>query len=179
MAVNVEKIKTDARYISFDSVDLGSTVGPIEFIKEDTKKEIKADQRGPNPIAELITGMSLRVKCELQECDVALLQKLWNDITTESVTPGAGTECIGFGTSKIGTNLATVAKPLTLKGINATDESDTIHFWKAYPITEGLKLSGEETRTMAVEFVVVEDTTKDKKVSYGVYGDYTQDFTTI
>lgn len=176
MSVNVEKITVDPRYITFGTLDLGSTVGPIELVKEDSKKEIKADQRGPNPIAEIFTGSTYRVKCELQEVDVALLKELWNDITTEAYTPDTGTEVIGFGTSKNNTNLATVAKSLTLTQINAVDDSETIHFWKAYPNTEGLVLSGEENKTMVVEFVVVEDNSKVSEASYGVLGDYTQDF---
>ena len=42
---------------------------------------------------------------------------------------------IGFGTSKIGVNMATVAKSLTLENLDGVTNEDTIHFWKAYPNT--------------------------------------------
>ncbi len=177
--INVEKVVTDPRFIKFGTLDLGSTVGPIELIKEDSKKEIKADQRGPNAIAEIFTGTTYKVKCELQEVDVALLKELWNGITTEAHTPTTGSEVIGFGTSKIGTNMATVAKTLTLENLDGVTNADTIHFWKAYPNTEGLKLSGEENKTVTVEFVIVEDITKVDSCSYGVMGDYNQDFAKV
>jgi len=67
MASSVDNVKLGVCTIWYDGVDLGYTKGGVEVEVQTTTHEVKVDQFGETPIAELITGRTVSVKAPLAE----------------------------------------------------------------------------------------------------------------
>ncbi len=174
--MDVSKIKYKPVRVIFDGLDLGVTDAPVEFERTMNTKEVTCDQYGDDVLAEFFQSESLAVKAVFKEIDSNVTKKLFGGVN-EIFTPDGGTEVIGGGTSKAGTNLASVAKKLVLRPLNASDSdhSEDICFWLAYAkLTESLKYSGGEEFKYGIEFKPIIDPTKDTKINKYVIGDWTQ-----
>lgn len=192
--MDVTKIKTIPAFVHFGTLDLGSTSSPIEFSIEGKYKDITADQFSDEILAKIVQGSDLKIKATFQEVDETLLEEIYGSAglaekytgscsvgnhTTEAACTGAGgewtpkTPVIGFGSSKVGTNLASLTKALKVVPLAASESGKQLYFWKAYPTPGGLKYSGNDTNEVEIEFSIMEDQTKPKAYSKGILGDPT------
>lgn len=172
--VNNLALGTDPRYLVFGTTNLGATSGPIELKKSAKIKDIKCDQYGDEVIDQIFQGEDMEIIATLKEVDAKMLRLLWAGINAIDPTiEAAKKDGIGFGTSQAGTLMSTLAKQLTCLKLSAAtgdvDKADQIVFYKAYPITEGLKFSGNDDKEIQVTFKILADPTKDAKESKGFW----------
>lgn len=196
LVIDTTALGPDPRYLEFNGVSLGSSSSPVDLKIETKTKDIVCDQLGEEVIDTINTGVNFEVTTTLKEVTVALLKSMTEaiavseipgvcslpehtdqaacELATETWTPG--TEVLGFGTSKIGTNYSSIAQKLVARPLNAADDdySDDWCFWKAYPVIEGITFSGNDDLELPVTFKIIADTTKPKAVSKVVKGDHTQ-----
>lgn len=86
---------------------------------------------------------------------------------------GSG-EQVGWGVSKDFRNMSRDAKKLILRpvaeGIDGSFERDLV-FWKAYPTINSIKISGENPRTVEVEFRIFQDAARPRETRLFAIGD--------
>jgi hypothetical protein len=158
------------------SLDLGFLSGNVESSFEEQLLDITAHQTGTTVLSALRQGVSASITLTMQQATVAKLKDLFARTGGGAHTPAGGgaTELYGWGTSRQGDNAIPQSRRLILKPVNAVDESRTLCFWKAYPLPSSLVLSGEEAKTLEVEWRLFLDDSKPSEISYFAFGDYTQ-----
>lgn len=174
-------IKVEPCSVKWGTTDLGFTDGDISIEMEEALVEVTAHQTGTTVLDQIRTGGAVvsDITITLKETSVAQLKALISGQMGDSMTPAAGTEVIGLGTSHqftgiLGDCLKLILHPVT-KG--AAVYTDDICVWKTYPMVSSIVKSGENPNTVEVTFKVLPDTTLDSKVQYMVIGDHTQTFT--
>lgn len=92
---------------------------------------------------------------------------------TFSVTTQGAPAVTGWGTQSTSNNTFDLAKRLVLHPVSkaASDTSDDITFWKAYPVIDSLSISGENPRKLSVTFKAYPDDNQDKKINIFAHGD--------
>ena len=88
----------------------------------------------------------------------------------------SATEVFGVGSSKDFQNIYVYAKKLVLhpKRLLASDKTEDITFFKAFPVLSSMVLSGENVRVLPVTFKVYPDTSIVDRVNLFAIGDSTQ-----
>lgn len=176
----VSNIKVEPSDVTWGAVDLGFIDGDIECSFEEQAVDITAHQYGTNVLDGIRTGKTMEITLNLKESSSTTWENLFGDEAGGAdYTPAAGTEVIGWGTSKDFTGMLTQADKLILHPVtNASDNyANDICFWKAYPMPGSLTRSGENPTVYSVTFKVFPDLTLTEEVQYFVYGDHTQTFT--
>lgn len=156
---------------------LGSTSGGVEISTEVQSTDIIVDQEGTSPVDAYITGMTLSVSVTLMELNAANYNAMIGDATGANYTPSAGTEVSGYGSSKDFTSMLSLCQELKLKPAGASDDTTNWTFFKAIPVVDSLSFAPDAASTMSVTFRIFKDSTKQAAISYGCYGDATQDLT--
>lgn len=117
-----ENIKLGVCVITYDSVDLGLTLGGVEVEVTTTTHEVKVDSFGETPVKEFITGRTCMVKVPMVETTIANMAILMPASTVFST--GGSRIDVDVG---ISTDLLALAKVLKLSPVNQTgDEEDFI-----------------------------------------------------
>lgn len=157
--------------------DLGTTEGAIEVAFEATTLDVVADQTGESLRDKIITGTKTSVSMSLLEMTAERWGLIVGEVLGDRLTPGGGTEVIGFGESRNFKSLFNLGGELKLHPVknDADDLSEDLTFWITAPVPESINFSGSETQKMAVTFEALVDRSKDSKISLFTYGDSTQD----
>lgn len=157
---------------------LGATEGGVEITPESDVEDITADQTGSIPLASIIKSTKYSAKTTMKELSQARMELLFGKLVGETWTPAAvgSSKVIGFGTSKVGTNVSAFLGELILKPVSleADDHSQNIHFFSC-AILPGAITYGTEVTSTEVTFTPYVDVTKDKRVNLGCFGDGFQD----
>lgn len=177
MAVTPGSIKIEPMNVTWGGSDLGSTAGGVEVSFSEELVDITADQTGSQVLDALRTGNSVEVSMTIKEMTVARWSQIFEDGGGGALTPGAGTEVVGYGSSKKFTAISTQAKELKLKPVGSADDLRNLHFFKAYVLPGSVSFSGEEISEMSLTFRCIPDTTKNAAIDLFVFGDGTQTLT--
>lgn len=151
---------------------MGSTQDGVELSLEPEVEDIAVDQGGTAPVASLMRGMALSATTSIMELTQERMAQIYGTTVGESFEPETGKSIVGFGTSKIGQNVAKHADELVLHPVSKDwdDYSENFHFWKAAILPGGLNL-GSEVAKAQVTFTAYIDSSKDKRANIGCYGD--------
>lgn len=198
--MNINNIKTIPAFLHYGTLDMGLTDGAIEFTVEGINKEIKADQFGDEVLALINQGSNISFKAIFKEVTKEMLNEIYaqgglatvyndgactggtsdgSEKTEAECTLQSGTwtpnvnSVLGFGSAKVGTNLASNAKIIKLVPKATSEVDKSLVFWKAYPVPGGINYSGADEATLEIEFKVIEDTTKPTEISKGYLGNPT------
>jgi len=95
-----------------------------------------------------------------------------------TITPAGGTAVTGWGSDKDFTGIFADSRKLIIhpKRLVATDLSEDLAFWRAYPNLDSLNFSGEAEQLLTVTFSLLPDCFIREEVRHFVRGDHTQDF---
>jgi hypothetical protein len=178
MSITVSNIIVEPMTVTFDDTDVGAIEGEVEIGFEEKMVDIKAHQTGDTVLDSIRTGRAIKeMKLTLKETSVAQVKAAFAAYGTLE-TPASGTEVIGIGLDKMFTSVSGDTAKLVLHPVGAgTDKSRDWAFWKALPMPESIKFSGEKEETCSVTFKFYPDLTKPENVQYAVFGDHTQTFT--
>ena len=168
-------IQVKPMQVFWNSANLGSTSGGVEVAVEVQSTDIITDQDGTAPVDAYQTGTALTVSMTLMELNAANYNAMIGDATGGNLTPSSGTEVSGYGSSRDFGSMLALCQELKLKPVGAADETTNWTFFKAIPIVESLSFASDAAKTMSVSFRVFKDSTKNSAISYGCYGDATQD----
>lgn len=168
---------------TFDQLSLGSklVIGLTEDIVFSTSElllDVTASQLGAEVATRLRQGNEVGpLSINMKEGTLAKLQEIIQ-VGGSSYTPGGGTEVVGFGRAKSFTNVIGDAGRLILHPTRkaASDLTEDICVWKAYPNLSEITFSGESEKLVNVEFTAYQDEFVVDEVSKYVYGDWNQNF---
>lgn len=173
----VSDIQVKPMNVYWNSTLLGSTSGGIELSTEVQATDIITDQDGTAPVDAYQTGVTLSVAVTLLELNAANYNAMIGDATGANYTPSSGTEVSGYGSSRDFTSMLSRCQELKLKPVGASDDTTNWTFFKAIPVVDSLSFAPDAAKTMSMTFRIFKDTTKQAAISYGCYGDATQDLT--
>jgi len=145
--------------ITFNSIDMGKSMGgcEIEFVED--IKDILHDQDGTQPYDKVPTGQAWLVRTPLSEITAIRLQQITRGVTI------AGAGSVSFGKNMFISGRENFAKKLVLKRVDSTgvvsaDPMFILNFYKAMPrITAPLTYTVDGQRVMSVEWYIFEDET--------------------
>ncbi len=172
----------EVNYYGDSAVDLGYCDGDISVSHEENFVDLTSHQTGSQVLGQISTGNSMTVTLTLKETAVSQLRKIMLAEGDSLIPDGTGvssTEVFGYGTSRqFKQNFARARKlvlhPAVLPASNLSRDGT---FWKAIPKLSELVFSGENVMTMAVEFTIFPDYTKDQNIRMYAIGDSTQTLT--
>lgn len=157
---------------------LGATEGGVEFTPEISTEDVTADQTGDIALTTIIKSTKYSLKTTMKELSQERMELLFGGLVGETFTPGAvgATKVIGFGTSKVGTNVSSYLGELILQPVSKdpNDHSENFHFFSV-AVLPGSMNFGSETLKTEVTFNTYIDARKDKRANLGVYGNGFQD----
>lgn len=137
--------------ITFNSVDLGKTMGGVTFKDSMNQVEVKEDQAGTTPVDHILTGRVIHVEVPMSRSTLAQLA---------AVLPGAsnyGSYIKVFnqaGITRLDNAAALVLTPL----VDGVASGDALTIFKASPITDiELAFDNENQRVYKVMFNVYPD----------------------
>lgn len=95
------------------------------------------------------------------------------NFTFEVTTQGIGA-VVGWGKGKDFASMLADAKKLVLHPIQVTasDLTRDVAFWKAYPVIDSIKNSGENPKVVSVTFKIFPDPSRQEAVRLFVFGDH-------
>jgi hypothetical protein len=160
---------------------MGYTDGNVEVGTELGLFDVTAHQTGSELLGQLVTGSTVGPISVVLKETVAARLKEFIEVYGEAYTPAGGTEVSGWGAlagSKQFSNIATLGRKLVLHPTknDLSDVSGDIAFWNTFPNLTQILISGEENRSLTVDFSIYLDESKVNEVSKFVYGDHTQNF---
>lgn len=163
---------------------MGYTDGNLEIGTELGLFDVTAHQTGTELLGQLVTGSTVGPITAVLKETVAARLKQFIEVYGEAYTPPVGTgptEVSGWGAlagSKQFSNIANLGRKLVLHPTKNDDSdlSGDLAFWNTFPNLTQLLLSGEENRSVTVDFSVFLDESRVNEVSKFVYGDHTQNF---
>lgn len=165
-------------------LSMGYTDGNTEISTELGLFDVMAHQTGSELLGQLVTGSTVGpISIVLKETIAAKLKE-FIEVYGEAYTPVAGTgptEVSGWGAlagSKQFSNIATLGRKLVLHPTknDASDLTGDLSFWNSFPNLTQIMISGEENRSLTVDFSIFLDESRVNGVSKFVYGDHTQNF---
>ncbi len=158
-------------------LDLGETASAIEFSVETNLLDVSANQSGPLILTQIQQAGGGSVSLDLQNISQERLKTLIAEGFGDSYTPQGGTELIGYGTGKIGTNALELAGRLRLHPLrlDASDKSQDLNLWKTVPALQSTNYSGTDVRVLNVDFVAYRDEFKPEEINVWAFGDGNQD----
>ena len=157
--------------------DLGLLDGDIEFSPVEDAVDITAHQKGTQIIDQFRTGKNCEITMTLKETDVPNLKIMFGAASGGAeVTPGGGTEVIGWGESKRFTSMLADARKMVFHPIqnSSSDLTEDFAFWKAYPKPGSMVFSGENASTVSVTFTCYPFDKIADTVNLWCIGDHTQ-----
>ena len=137
--------------ITFNSVDLGKTMGGVKFRDGMSQVPVMEDQAGTTPVDHILTGRTISVEVPMSRSTLAQLSK---------VIPGSSS----FGSylkvsNHAGIARASSAAKLVLQPlVDGVPSGDALTIWKASPVTDiELNFDNENQRVYKVTFNVYPD----------------------
>jgi hypothetical protein len=125
---STENVKLGVCSVLFNLVDLGYTKGGVEVSVSTSTHEITVDQLGETAIGELITGRAVKATVPLVETTLENLVAIMPGAVLVTSGTGPATKKKVTVPTGVNTNLATIAKVLTLRPKGTTGAEDfTIH----------------------------------------------------
>ena len=170
----------DATGFEFSALKLGSRLdigltNDFEIGFEETLLDVTASQTGPEILARLRTGNQAGpISIPMKESDAAKLTELLK--VGGEVVEVDGDDIVGWGSSKQFTNVIPDSKMLVFEPVGASDRSEDLVFWLAYPNINSINFSGSEERIVEVEFTIYKDKSKLEKLDLFILGDYTKNY---
>jgi hypothetical protein len=167
---------TDATGFEFNVIKKGSRLDigltddfNISFAEE--LLDITASQTGPEVLARLRTGATAGpITIPMKESDVVKLREIIS-VGGETLTVD-GNPVTGWGSSKQFTNVIPDARTLLIEPVGATDRSEDLVFWLAYPNINSINFSGSSERIVEVEFTIYKDKSRRLELDLFILGDY-------
>lgn len=154
--------------------DLGFLQGDVELNFAPSNFVLTAHQTGVTPLASLNQGFeTIEVATVLLESTKSKLKDVY-EIYGGTQTPGGGTQVYGAGSAAQGKNMLLEAGVLTLKPVNAVDETESAHIMLAVPVPDSLVFSGENPKTLSVTWQGFIDTSFNSKFNAVAFGDVFQ-----
>lgn len=162
-------------------LQMGYTDGNVEIGTELGLFDVTAHQTGSELLGQLVTGSTVGPISVVLKETVAARLKEFIEVYGEAYTPAGGTEVSGWGAlagSKQFSNIATLGRKLVLHPTKnaANDLSGDLAFWNTFPNLTQILISGEENRSLTVDFSVYLDESRVNEVSKFAYGDHEQNF---
>ena len=163
---------------------MGYTDGNVEIGTELGLFDVVAHQTGSELLGQLVTGSTVGPISVVLKETVAARLKQFIEVYGEAYTPVVGTgptEVSGWGAldgTKQFSNIANTGRKLVMHPTknDASDLTGDICFWNSFPNLTQVMISGEENRSLTVDFSVFLDESRVNQVSKFVYGDHTQNF---
>lgn len=170
----IETVRAGAR------LELGSFEGDIELALTESLVDVTSHQTGAQILTSLRNGRNIdNITIPMLESEVAKL-KTFIEASGAIVTPSGGTEVAAWGSedTKAFGNITENCRKLVLHPVRraASDLTEDMCFFRAYPLLSGITLSAESPRVVNVEFKIIPDQLLRKDARVFVYGDHTQDF---
>lgn len=157
------------------AVYLGVLDGDVEPSFSEDKLDVTGHQFGTSILAQLRQGNNAEVSLALKESNKALYQEIF-EAGGGTFTPGAGTELFGWGDNKQGSNVITNSRRLRFHPVrlDASDRSEDLTFWLAYPNPDSIAYSGENFKLLNVTFTTFLDLSKPRALRRFAFGDSSQ-----
>lgn len=171
----VTNIKVQPMQVEWAGSALGFVDGDLEFSTTEDLVDITAHEEGTNILTAIRTGKSAEISVALKETNTALVQYIFQQGGALATASGAASATIGWGSNKDFTQVTTQAGKLVLhpKTKAASDLSEDIAAWKAYPVPESFSFSGENPSLINVTFRIFPDLAKADEFRLFVIGDHT------
>lgn len=183
-AVTVE-VNTNAPSLTFELLnaglggDLGATAQGGSTLNTETQAvELKSDQTGELVLGEIYTGSLASVDLSLIEMTKERWETVVGSVTGDEFLPSGGTRLVGYGTSRLYSNLFDLGGKLILTPIRLVgtgDKTEDIVFWKSAPKPASINYSGTDVQGMEISFVAYNDESKPSEISLFAQGDWTQE----
>ena len=128
---NIANLRMGPCSLTFNTVDVGLTLGGVKVNYERKLTDLKADKYGENAIDAALTSTELTVEVKVAE---PVVQQIKNAIPEGAFNSGPLGEQLGFGAGE-GTSMRASAAQLTLHPLSkaATDYSEDLTVYLAYP----------------------------------------------
>lgn len=166
---DITNVKVGACSVTFNSVDLGHTLGGVEVSYEPIYKDVTVDKYGESIVEKYLVGEKLSAKCPLAEFTIANLKVAM----PQGTFAGAANARITLGHSA-GTKATTSAAQLVLHPLNMGTRANDIVLHKAYVAsTIDLAMKVDEQKVIEVTFEALIDETKTDANYLGLIGDST------
>lgn len=162
------------------STYLGLLDGNVEPSFSEDLLDLTAHQFGTSILSQLRQGNNAEVTLALKESTNALYQEIFG-AGGDTFTPGGGTELYGWGDSKQGANTLIDSRRLVFHPVAnaASDRSEDLTFWLAYPNPDSIVYSGEDFKLLNVTFTTFLDLGKPRAVRRFAFGDSSQSGITV
>lgn len=158
--------------VTFNSVDLGGTLGNVTIIPKYSLSEIKADQYGSLVLNRKVSGLDIQVKTELAETK---LKDNWSVIFPFGTMHTSGGNKAMQLDSQVGMDQLTYAHQLTLHPLAAASgdvTTDHTFFKACADAASQLVLGPTEQHKLPITWNVLPDTTQTPPRLYR-FGDTT------
>lgn len=144
--------------VTFNSVDLGKTLGGVTFRDSMNQVPVMEDQAGSTPVDHILTGRNIQVEVPMSRSTLAQLT---------TVIPGSSS----FGSFTIVSNHAGIARAANAAQLVLTPlvdgvaSGDSLTIYKASPITDiELTFDNENQRVYKVMFNVYPDSENSNRL---------------
>ena len=173
----ISDISVKPMRVFWNNTELGSTTGGVSIGVDVASTDIVTDQTGSTPQDSIQTGVTLTLTTTLIELNPANWNAMVGDAVGSNHTPTAGTEVSGWGTDgNLFQSMLDRCQALELKPVGDETNTKNLLFHKVCPVVDSLEYAADAASTMSVTFRVFPDSSKDKAIDLGLYGDTTQDF---
>jgi hypothetical protein len=171
-------IQVDPCEVEWASTGVGYLEGDISVTVEEQVVDITAHSEGTNVLDSIRTGKSCEVTMTLKESASGQFDTIVSSAGGATDSAGSsGVDVIGWGSGKDFTGVSAQAGKLVLHPVTnaASDYSEDLAFWKAYPMLDSITISGENPRTMSVTFKCYPDLDLSaSEIRLWIRGDHTQ-----
>jgi len=167
---------TITQQLAGSSFDMGFIEGDTEFALEEDMFDVTAQQEGTTIIEKIKTGSRVSgVSFAMKESTAAKLKTLL-EAGGASVTPAAGTEVTGWGSSKRFDAISQYCRRLIINPtrLGSSDRTENICAWRAYPMVQSTNYSGESNKLINVEFQFLPDPLIADAQNHFIIGDQQQ-----
>lgn len=132
------------------ALDLGDTLGSIQFTDDPQYKDIRTEGYGENPVDAVFVGRKVSLVVPLTRAALTKLEKVVPSMTVVST--------VGTVKASVGTQMYASAKKLTIKrlidGAVSTTAAEWLTILKAYPVTKSdWKFDASNQRVCEVTFL--------------------------
>lgn len=156
-------------------VEIGLLEGDVAPTNDIQTFDVTSHQFGITPLSSLVLGAISEVVMTAQETTRSKMEEYFK-IYGGKFTPASGTEVIGIGTASIGKNMLVEAARLRLVPVNDFGNELSWEYNKmlAVPVPSTLTFSGENPRTLELNWKVYPDLSIDNRGNIVTIGDATQ-----
>ena len=166
---DVTKVKVGVCTVTFNSLDLGHTIGGVEVSYEPVYKDVMVDAYGETIVEKYLIGEKLTAKVGLAESTIANMR----NAIPQSTFAGAANSRINIG-AKAGKKATDDAAQLVLHPVGEGTRAYDIVFYKAYVgSTIVLPHVNDGEKVIEVTFEALLDESKSDGSYLGMIGDST------